>query len=128
MELLTIAEVARRTGVAATTLRYYDSLGLLRPERLGNNHRRYGPDALDSIRLIRACQALGCSLDEIRTMVMPGGGAARRSLAREKLAAVEGQLRQLAEIRAVLTHFAECTHEAGEQEECRRAVMRVPAG
>lgn len=126
MESLRITEVARRTGIAATTLRYYDNLGLLPAKRLPNNHRRYGPDEIDRLRLIRACQALGCSLDEIRTIVVPGSGAARRASAHRNLAVVDAQLAQLAEVRSVLSHFAEYYHTVDEGEKCRETVRRVP--
>lgn len=125
--MLTIAELARRTGVAATTLRYYDAIGLLVPVRLDNNHRRYPPEAIDTLQLVKVCQALGCNLTEIRQILAPGGGEVRRSTARRKLAEVDRRLRQLAVARAVLSHLAECTHTEQTSPACRDTVRRAAA-
>jgi len=64
-DLLTIGEVARRSGVAASALRYYDELGLIRSERSGSGHRRYPRGALRRIAFIVFAQRVGLSLEEI---------------------------------------------------------------
>ena len=53
-DVLTIAEAAERTGVSAHTLRYYERLGLVEPERDDNDRRRYRQPHLDRIRFL-AC-------------------------------------------------------------------------
>ena len=63
--LLTIGEVARRSGVAASALRYYDELGLIRSERAGSGHRRYPRFVLRRIAFIVFAQRVGLTLDEI---------------------------------------------------------------
>lgn len=125
--LMTIAEMSRRTGVAATALRHYDAVGVLTPLRMGNGHRRYPVEAVERLVLIRLCQAVGCSLDEIRRIMAPGGGAVRGELARSKLADVEGQLRQLAAARAVLTHLVDCAHTELESAACNAVVRELLA-
>ena len=62
---LGIGEVARRTGVAASALRFYESRGLIQSIRIGGNHRRYNRAMLRRISIIRVAQALGLSLTEI---------------------------------------------------------------
>jgi MerR family redox-sensitive transcriptional activator SoxR len=64
-ELMTIGEAARRSGVAASTLRFYESRGLIRSQRARGNHRRYPRATLRRIAIIRVAQTLGLSLAEI---------------------------------------------------------------
>jgi MerR family transcriptional regulator, redox-sensitive transcriptional activator SoxR len=61
----TIGELAARSGVAASALRYYERLGLIRAARTGGNQRRYERSELRRISFIRIAQQVGVSLDEI---------------------------------------------------------------
>jgi MerR family redox-sensitive transcriptional activator SoxR len=63
--LLTIQEISRRSGVAASALRFYESRGLIRSERSGAGHRRFPRAALRRIAFIVFAQRVGLSLDEI---------------------------------------------------------------
>ena len=62
---LGIGEVARRTGVAASALRFYESRGLIQSVRVSGNHRRYHRAMLRRVSIIRVAQSLGLSLAEI---------------------------------------------------------------
>lgn len=62
---LTIGELSRRSGVAASALRYYEAIGLISAERTSGNQRRYPRHMLRRIAFIRAAQHVGLSLDEI---------------------------------------------------------------
>ena len=64
-ELLSIGEVARRSGVAASALRFYEDRGLIASERAGSGHRRYPRPVLRRIAFIVFAQRLGLTLDEI---------------------------------------------------------------
>jgi MerR family transcriptional regulator, redox-sensitive transcriptional activator SoxR len=64
-ELLTISEVSRRSGVAASALRFYEQRGLISSERAGSGHRRYRRPALRRIAFIVFAQRVGLSLEEI---------------------------------------------------------------
>lgn len=67
---LSITDVARRTGVPTSTLRYYDRLGLLASSgRADNGYRQYDERSLDRLRFIARTKELGCSLDEIATLL-----------------------------------------------------------
>jgi MerR family transcriptional regulator, redox-sensitive transcriptional activator SoxR len=59
--------VARRSGVAASALRFYEERGLISPERSGSGHRRYRRPVLRRIAFVVFAQRLGLSLDEIGT-------------------------------------------------------------
>jgi MerR family transcriptional regulator, redox-sensitive transcriptional activator SoxR len=64
-DLMTITEVARRSGVASSALRFYESRGLISSERAGSGHRRYPRAALRRIAFIVFAQKIGLSLEEI---------------------------------------------------------------
>lgn len=66
-ESLTIGELAARSGVAPSALRYYERLGLIRAGRTGGNQRRYERAELRRVAFIRIAQQVGVSLDEIRS-------------------------------------------------------------
>src|SRR5947199_8969320 len=63
--LLTISEVARRSGVAASALRFYEERGLVKSERAGSGHRRYPRAVLRRIAFIVFAQRMGLTLEEI---------------------------------------------------------------
>ncbi|XTZ13302.1 redox-sensitive transcriptional activator SoxR [Micromonospora echinospora] len=65
-ESLTIGQLAARSGVAPSALRYYERLGLIHAERTGGNQRRYARVELRRVAFIRIAQQVGVSLDEIR--------------------------------------------------------------
>ncbi|HSF14558.1 MAG TPA: redox-sensitive transcriptional activator SoxR [Vicinamibacteria bacterium] len=62
---LTISEVSRRSGVAASALRFYEEKGLIRSERAGSGHRRYPRAVLRKIAFIVFAQRIGMTLEEI---------------------------------------------------------------
>lgn len=65
MSLITIGEVARRSGVAASALRYYEQRGLITSQRTGAGHRRFPRQVLRRIAFIVYAQRIGLKLDEI---------------------------------------------------------------
>lgn len=65
-----IGELAQRAGTSVKTIRYYDCVGVLHPEeRSESGYRLYGEDALDRYRFVRAAQAIGLRLGEIREII-----------------------------------------------------------
>src|SRR5881397_3199551 len=65
-DMLTIGEVAKRSGVAASALRFYEDRGLIASERAGSGHRRYPRAVLRRIAFIVFAQRVGLTLEEIR--------------------------------------------------------------
>jgi MerR family transcriptional regulator, redox-sensitive transcriptional activator SoxR len=63
--LLTIGEVARRSGVASSALRFYEQRGLISSERAGSGHRRFPRPVLRRIAFIVFAQRIGLTLEEI---------------------------------------------------------------
>lgn len=64
-DVLTISEVSRRSGVAASALRFYEQRGMIRSARAGSGHRRYPRSVLRRIAFIVFAQKVGLSLDEV---------------------------------------------------------------
>lgn len=62
---ITITELAARSGVAASALRYYEDLGLIQSERTSGNQRRYRRGMLRRVAIIRAARAMGMSIADI---------------------------------------------------------------
>ncbi len=63
--LLTISEVSRRSGVAASALRFYEERGLIKSARIGSGHRRYPRAVLRRVAFIVFAQRIGLTLEEI---------------------------------------------------------------
>ncbi|MFY0565031.1 redox-sensitive transcriptional activator SoxR [Archangium lansingense] len=66
LEELTVGQVARRSGVSVSALRFYEDKGLLRSRRTSGNQRRYPRDVLRRVAFIRAAQRVGIPLERIR--------------------------------------------------------------
>ena len=77
---MTIGEVARRSGVAASALRFYEDRGLIISERAGSGHRRYPRPVLRRIAFIVFAQRIGLTLEEIggELAKLPAGRAPNR--------------------------------------------------
>ncbi|BBX36917.1 MerR family transcriptional regulator [Mycolicibacterium mageritense] len=103
--------MARRAGVAQTTLRYYEQLGLLpAPGRVGGQ-RRYQESVLVRLEVIRLCKAAGFALDDIAVLMdddTPGRPAAR-ALAQAKLSEIDEQMTALTRARAIIEWGMQCT-------------------
>jgi MerR family redox-sensitive transcriptional activator SoxR len=66
-EVLTIGEVARRSGFATSALRFYEELGVITAQRTSGGQRRYDRSVLRRLAFIRAARNIGLTLDEVRT-------------------------------------------------------------
>lgn len=65
-DTLTVGEVAKRTGVAASALRFYEECGLIRAERNNAGHRRYSRAVMRRVAFIVFAQKIGLTLNEVR--------------------------------------------------------------
>jgi DNA-binding transcriptional MerR regulator len=98
---LRAGEVAERVGVNLQTLRYYERRGLLpEPDRSLGGHRLYDDDTVLLLRVIKAAQALGFTLDEVAELIDTGSHAHRRRANLHEVA--EAKLRQVREKIAAL--------------------------
>jgi len=112
--VLTISEVARRSGVAASALRFYEEKGMITSERAGSGHRRYPRAVLRRIAFIVFAQRIGMTLDEIATELakLPEGrvpeGSDWDKLSRAWKNRVEERIAELQRLRAGLTECIGC--------------------
>ncbi|HEX4110817.1 MAG TPA: MerR family transcriptional regulator [Solirubrobacteraceae bacterium] len=113
-ERLLIGEIARRAGVRISTIRYYESIGVLpEPEREAGR-RRYPPETVRTLSLIAAAQRAGLTLADVRQLLGSGApdrrGASERlrTVARRALPELEARLQETLRARTWLRAAAEC--------------------
>ena len=130
MRILDITEVARRSGVPASTLRFYEEKGLIASVGRRGLHRLFDAGVLERLALIAIGRSAGFSLDEIALMFAPGG---RPRIDRQMLAAkaeeLDKTIRRLSAMRDGLRHAAACP--APSHMECptfRRIVQAAASG
>src|SRR5512139_448799 len=123
-----IAEVAQRSGVAASTLRFYEEKGLIASTGRRGLRRVFDAGVLERLALIALGRSAGFSLDEIARTFAPGGKPRidRRALA-DKADELERTIRRLSAMRDGLRHAAEC--KAPSHMECPtfRRLLRAAA-
>ena len=113
IERVLIGELARRAGLSAKTVRYYESIGLLGdPERTDSGYRTYGPDALERLRFIQSAKLLGLTLTEIKDVLTTwdSGTAPCSQVARlldEKLGELDRRIDQMTRFRDELRAYKE---------------------
>lgn len=102
---LSVGQMARRAGVAVSTLHYYESRGLISSWRNAANHRRYDRSELRRVALVKVAQSVGLSLDEIATALadLPKGRKITKSdweqVSRRWKAQLEARLADLVRLR-----------------------------
>ena len=104
---LRISEVADAAGINKETLRYYERRGLIQqPDRSPGGHRLYDDQAVTTLRVIKAAQRLGFTLDEVAELIEVGRrhGPERdlQARAREKLVEIDDRIADLTMIRSSL--------------------------
>jgi MerR family redox-sensitive transcriptional activator SoxR len=113
-EVLTIGEISRRSGVAASALRFYEDKGLITSERAGTGHRRYPRPVLRRIAFIVFAQRIGLTLEEIGNELakLPPHRAPTRSdwsrLSQAWTSRIDGRIAELQRLRAGLTECIGC--------------------
>jgi MerR family transcriptional regulator, redox-sensitive transcriptional activator SoxR len=111
---LTIGELAERSGVARSALRFYEDEGLIDSERTGGNQRRYARATLRRVAFVRAAQKIGLSLDEIRDALatLPDNRTPTRAdwerLSRQWRHLLDARITELARLRDDLTGCIGC--------------------
>jgi MerR family mercuric resistance operon transcriptional regulator len=113
----TIAKLAQAGGVGVETVRYYQRRGLFPiPKSLGGI-RRYGAPEVRRLKFIRAAQAAGFTLEEIRELLALDAGhdhARARALVRERIGALDARIAELEQARDALKRLArDCARSRG---------------
>lgn len=104
-----IADVAKRTGVPASTLRYYEKKGLLKSLARPGQRRQFAADVADRLALIALGQAAGFTLDEVGAMLVDLQVDRQRLMA--KADALDARIRRLQAMSKGLRHAAQCPEE-----------------
>jgi len=124
MKGLRTGEVARRAGVKTGTVLYYEKLGLIpAPPRSAAGYRQFPVETVRVVRFIKRAQNLGFSLREIRELVglSPESGNTCgdvRDNAARKLKEIEGRMRQLKSVQAVLKRLISACPGSGPLKDC----------
>lgn len=124
-----IGELAERSGLAPSRIRFYESIGLLKVERRPNGYRTYPPEAAMVLELITTAQKAGFSLDEIRAL-LPGGqehwehGALTQAL-RRKVADIEALEARLAQSKAQLVALIADIEAKPDDIDCATNARRI---
>jgi DNA-binding transcriptional MerR regulator len=125
-----IAEVAKRSGVPASTLRFYEEKGLIASVGRRGLRRLFDPGVLERLGLIALGRAAGFSLDEIARMFASNGRARiDRQLLAAKADELDAKIRELTAMREGLRHAAAC--KAPSHMECptfRRLLSAAVSG
>ncbi|REJ65787.1 MAG: heavy metal-responsive transcriptional regulator [Planctomycetota bacterium] len=104
----TISQLAKAAGIPTTTVRYYERIGLVKPEdRSAGNYRLYSDDSLQRVKFIRAAQAIGFTLDDVRELLGEGGSVPCcgdvQQLIEDRLAEIDQRLKDLRQVKRVLS-------------------------
>ena len=115
---LTISELAKAAGIPTTTLRYYERIHLVEPEdRSCGNYRLYGERSLKKLKFIRAAQAIGFTLEDVKSLLADDEGKTPtcgnvQNLIEARLTDVEERLKDLRHVRKVLkSALDQCQHQ-----------------
>lgn len=113
-DLLPIGELSARSGIAASALRYYEDLGLIRSERTSGGQRRYRRSTLRRLAFVRAAQRIGLSLDEVGAALarLPADHVPTTAqwnvVARSWQTRIDDQIAELQRLKAKLTDCVGC--------------------
>ncbi|SNS06690.1 Cu(I)-responsive transcriptional regulator [Antarctobacter heliothermus] len=104
---MNIGDVARRSGLPAKTIRYYEDIGLIRPKRSENGYRSFRESDLHKLAFLGRARALGFTIEDCRTLVALYEDEARESaqvkhIAEEHLRQIDDKIAQLQSMRATL--------------------------
>ncbi|MFB9477217.1 MerR family transcriptional regulator [Nonomuraea salmonea] len=108
---LTIGELAARTGVATSALRYWEELGVLPAPTRVSGRRRYPPSAVEQVGLVLLLRGVGCTLQEIAAFTSARTSDGWRELYQRKLTELDRRIAQAQAARTAIEHGLACSHE-----------------
>lgn len=109
---MNIGNAAERSGLPPKTIRYYEDIGLLRPDRADNGYRDYSTADVHRLRFLQRSRGLGFSVEECRQLLSLYSDKERESadvkaMAEAKLAEIDRKLAELSGLRDMLRHLAD---------------------
>lgn len=105
-----IGDLAAAASLKPTTIRYYESLGLVAPVSRASGRRRFDAAAVRRLKVVAVLKTAGFGLDEIRQLVEPATSdpQLRSNLVRRRLRAVQSSIRQLQAVETALVATIDC--------------------
>ena len=108
MKLLDIGDVASKSGVQPSALRFYEEAGLIAPVSRHGLRRQYDREVLRQLKLIAMGKSAGFSLEDIAGMFGRDGLQLPRAAMHERADEIDRQIRELTTLSILLRHVAEC--------------------
>ncbi len=112
---MNIGTVSEKSGLAAKTIRYYEDIGLIRPDRRDNGYRDYSMEDVHRLRFLQRSRSLGFSVEECRQLLSLYGDRERESaevkaIATTKLGEIERKIVELQGLHEMLSHLVATCH------------------
>jgi Cu(I)-responsive transcriptional regulator len=112
---MNIGTVSEKSGLPAKTIRYYEDIGLIRPDRRDNGYRDYSMEDVHRLRFLQRSRSLGFSVEECRQLLSLYSDRDRESaevkaLASTKLSEIERKIAELQGLRDMLKHLVATCH------------------
>jgi len=129
----TISQLAKAADIPTTTIRYYERIGLVEPEnRSQGNYRLYSGESLNKLKFIRAAQAIGFTLEDVKSLLTDEDGVTPtcgsvQGLIEARLADIEERLKNLRHVRKVLKSALEQCHQQ-KKSDCCQVVTSMRSG
>ena len=110
---MNISDVAKRAGLPTKTIRYYEDIGLVAPDRGENGYRQFAQADVHKLAFIGRARALGFSIPDCRNLLelwedQNRASADVRELAKEHLTSIETKIAGLQEMRDTLAELVQC--------------------
>ena len=117
---MTIGELARAAEVPISTVRYYERAGILRAtRRSASNYRLYSEEDAQRLRFVRAAQATGFTLEDVKELLRPAPCGRVQEVIEHRLQVVDARVRELRHVRGVLRRSLEECREHERTGRCR---------
>ncbi|MFP1630478.1 Cu(I)-responsive transcriptional regulator [Zhengella sp. ZM62] len=112
---MNIGTAAKHSGLPAKTIRYYEDIGLISPDRTANGYRDYSPDDVHFLSFLRSARELGFSIDECRQLMALYKDRSRasqdvRQIAVDHVQAIEEKIAALEAMKATLNRLIRACH------------------
>ena len=113
--ILQIREVEQSAGLPAKTIRYYEEIGLVRPNRQDNGYRIYSTEDVHRLRFLQRARGLGFSIEDCRALLSLYDETGResadvRAIAEAHLDEIDRKIRELKGMRQTLAHLVHACH------------------
>lgn len=112
---MNVSHAARRSGLPAKTIRYYEDIGLIQPDRAANGYRDYTADDIHRLAFLKRARGLGFSIEECRQLMALYRDRSRashdvREIAKSHVDAIGEKIRELESMRTTLTRLIHACH------------------